>query len=643
MAPLNFSTLSQEPVPDGTIRKTFDAYESPRIKTNNTDAQVATESIPTGNIAAGGQNSLKLDSQPIQNLEVNDIAGGLVFNPYHPLIKSARTPIGSWVQLFTNDSCTGVGKTIHSNTQNVSEDVATYCARGSGLGNESYPLSQIDRQVGQDNSGNNYTSGQSGTSTYDQNEIGGPKRHKCFVGDFDTTDVNGGDYGCLKGGVHYPTFCQLGDYVETQANCKSQCLGVKDTDTTRTYCHNALRRLCQKDTGDPIKTDSQGQLVGSQEDYLTRTTCQVFCGGPDEVGSTFCQNRKKDYCSSPGNIWNSNRLLYCQNYWGDDVIQKRNDIELACGGELSDPEGTQHIFTDNGCAKLCGGGLNDIDPGYCKQKRIDYCGTTRRDQDGNVVPTLFSPECFNFCGGNPESCEDSLRNICKQRVLEIVPELVDNPNYKLTTEDLNNIFQYLENTKDSQGKPLSNYCGCFLPEQVYQSYIDTMAQQFEDAGYSMAQLQSGQLSGEPECIYPPCRDGLQTSAQAASRAAGNCGTCVQQMLISLKDSNVGNCIIASNEASCGGDGSIQPIEGSAALEETKKACGGSSTDPIDPDTIEPSTLDDIDKTITFTVLGTVGGIILLFILVYAVYKNVGRKKKKVPLLVSFMFDPSIPF
>lgn len=550
-------------IPDGTIRKTWDMYEHGGFGGTNLGAKNKVNTAGVQNTAGfidGAMDSpfpsgtfFKKDGFPYSGWGFCDCNG---INPkcdtscpVRGRLSSYKLPIGAWARTYRDlNTCNerpgeyamwGAGK-FGAKPEQLPDDISTHCSGGANLG-------------------------------YNQTLPNTPEGNSCVYGGNMST---GDDERCFISGIQYPVFCQLGDYIETQSECRNQCQDVTSTDSVidRNYCNYAYDRLCSKQVGDPLKNDDDGNPILSDKNYITESTCQGYCGGPGtspvDMSST-CRQSKIDYCSKPGQDWgiSTDRLDYCKDFWGSPGNFNSNQINTACGAELIDPTGNQNIFTINGCSNICAGGGGDIDTTYCDGKRLEYCQGTKADGS----PALFSPECFSFCVGDPDRCEASLRNVCKTKIKEVVPN-IDTVGYEPSEEDLEKIKTLLKTTVDSQGRPLERYCGCLLPEAVYTAYIDSVAEQFENAGYSMEQLQSGQLSGAPECIFPNCRDGLKTASQAANTTNGTCGTCVQNILLDLTDAEVGRCVIASNSARCQTtDGTVEPIQGQAN-DTTKQLC-----------------------------------------------------------------------
>lgn len=544
-SPLPFDTLSNDPVPDNTIRTYWDAYTD-RNFGNNMGRRFPVKPSSCAQIPPEERNIkcyqlTKLDAkdkhwsnQTFTFVDGNEVRSGRY--------SSGRVPIGAWAATYNLDAPGNVCVDAYrDNTlywgafprnddptlfpRRIPENIATDCAGGSNSIYEAPNFETIDDLV-------ELSNGQ--TIRYD--DIWPATTNKCFVGqESAVANVE----GCLKGGVHYPTFCQLGDYVETVPECKQQCassitaFGEQDT-----YCHFAKDRLCGKQIGDRIKRDPNGNDVLSDKNWITEPVCITYCGSPTEVTpSNRCNTAKKDFCRNP-NSWpgicpdanqpdNICTPHYCFRYWDDDDRFNTQDIDEACADKLLNSSSDENITTGYGCGKLCPGGFGDIDKDYCDSKRVQYCFSNEDN--------LFSNFCFDFCKENPDLCVTNLRTYCDSIVDQ------NRTDGQINFDDL---FNYLENT-DAGERKLKDYCGCFLPTAVYDEYTNKLEEQFNLLGF---ELDFTGYNATPNCMYPQCAG--TTALKTVAQENEVCASCLQSVFVSINNSTIDGDLAISQAASC---------------------------------------------------------------------------------------------
>ncbi len=250
---LSFNTVSKTGIPPGTIRTTWDKYMEPGFRGNLSERF----------------NRANLNGQCLGSIFPNNMSSG-------------KVPIGAWVRVH-DGSCVNnsisdsfiYGSGVHSGSsfpQRLTDDVALNCAGGSALSYNEYPSATTD---------------------------------KCFIGTSSLRKQNVDNN--TQGGVHYPVFCQLGDYVETVFDCKLQCASndVANLDPANdNYCHFAKERLCGKLTGEPLKKNADAtEAILSDRDWIREPICGTFCGGPGAITSKKCYENKHKYCKDPRG-WN---------------------------------------------------------------------------------------------------------------------------------------------------------------------------------------------------------------------------------------------------------------------------------------------------------------------------------------------------
>lgn len=495
MAPISWNTKTLTSVPDNTIRKTWDAYGGDNF---------------TGiNIGETFPNITNLDGLPYKDVHTEKKCGGgpiqrkRCSKPYWVgNYNSGKVPIGGWAEVWDgscgsgfllNDLTYGVGK-FSSLPKTLPDDMATNCAGGSGLGFNKYPTkNHLTRYI------------DTSATTTDE----------CYFGQGHAYEKN--KENCFRAGVHYPTLCQLGDYVDQVPQCKAQCISARSTDSggARNYCHSAYERLCGKMIGDPLKKNAFNDVINSTKNYITEPECQKYCGYANEDSNNICKEKKRNYCLKPES-W-PDAADYCYDFW--QKFPNTLELNQACGDTLIDSGSPNNIKSGKGCGYLCRGGVNgtlDVHRGYCQTKRLEYC-----TKDNNIEEGY----CYEFCKDNPDLCELYLQN-----------------EYCVDKKDK------LDLPVGNSGRKYSDYCGCMMDTQFYEDYVHDVFKEFKEGGYEIQGISN--IRTEPECIYPKCKSGaILTSAQAQNK--NNCGaSCIQVMLNKFNASSLTGDFLANQSAQC---------------------------------------------------------------------------------------------
>ena len=439
MAPLTFTTKSLEPVPNDTIRKTWDPYTSINFGGTNI-GKPKTSKLPTISKLGGTYKHMK-------NIFV-------MYPNFHQLktYSSGRVPIGAWAEVSNNAGrrlsllqkfnppcgTNIVDKMVYGEgdytgpqfPEHLTDDVATNCAGGSGLTFNEYPTTKEDNFI---NKKDAFTTKQ------------------CFYGN--RTPPQDKDQ-CLKGGVQYPVFCQLGDYVATNPKCAQQCSGVRpvgaDGAPKATYCNYAYDRLCGKLIGDPVKKDKLNALVRSDKNWIKEPVCMNYCGTASDKSSELCQQHKLSYCTT-GGPFDEDKTSYCSEF-----CMANEDL----------------CFVDKSIMdKLCP--VNSSAPTALCDKYIQKeCSNTT---------ALPSERCFNFCKSNPELCMDTLKEFCegKQNRLD---------------EPVDGLPQ----------KKYSDYCGCIQDISEYDKYKTSVIESLISRKLRIALGNDNVESNH--CIFPNCNE-----------------------------------------------------------------------------------------------------------------------------------------
>jgi len=330
---LPFNTFSNEAVPDGTIKTTYDTFYKENTNTFlNPDQRGVLD----------GSSCTKLN-----------FPGGFQGFTGHYM----RTPTGSWGTLTDNSSCNGGTHYFHKSPQKLTDDIATNCAGGSALG-----YNQFLRD------GNNKSCSFLERITNDN-----------FIRVKSSQSRS-------KGGVHYPTFCQMGDYVSTVPECVDQCKDISPNPegVGDNYCNFAKNRLCGKLKGDPIKKNSTGSdTINSDKNWILDDMCIDYCGGPDaDDTDPTCLENKNNYCSKPDD-WYSNEIInedigltkaqYCKTFWTKNFnIDAANN---ACRVNLTKSFNIdENLLSNKGCGILCPpDGKNQVNKDFCDEMGVEFC------------------------------------------------------------------------------------------------------------------------------------------------------------------------------------------------------------------------------------------------------------------------------
>lgn len=556
---ISFDTTIKEPVPENTIKNIWDQFKDSGYRNTNL-AKVYNQGFLDGtDKKATLEKKYKTPNLPNKR-------------PYYVgQISSAKVPIGGYGQIV-RDQCGGrVSNSIYyggkgannsSFPQRMSDFISTECSGGSEYSNVYNEYTKTTKNI--------------------KNNNNGDESNQCFIG-IPQVEVNDGER-CLVGGVHYPSFCQLGDYINTQEKCQDHCKGTRSLDPLKTFCHYAKDRLCGKQVGDQLKKNGFDVILKSDRNYIREPICTDYCGGPGETSSGICKSHKRDYCTRRENWPDAGE--YCYDYWKANF--NTSEMNDACKDKLELSSSPENITTGKGCGKLCEGEGLDINESYCNMRRLGYCTANKNNMETNY--------CFNFCKDHPDLCETYLNEYCKGK------------------EDK------LDQKVGVEGKKVSDYCGCFLGTDYYDKYKDEIFKQFQQGGYKIEGVSN--IRSEPECIFPECKSGsILTSDQRNN--IPNCGTnCVQVMLNDFNNAQVNGDYLASQSANC--TNIVKTETGDTSDNNSNDIIDDSSSDTIDDsssDTISSNTSDNIN-----IIIGSVCGIIILICIVVMVV--IIRKERK---------------
>lgn len=385
----------------------------------------------------------------------------------------------------------------------IPDEIATGCSAGSDNRRGEYVRADGGYQIPHD---------------YKENI---PKDDRCFLG---TNDIKQKDsILCTKSEVDWPTFCQLGDFIESQPECNTRCVNVVEDNKTNEnqYCHDAYERYCEKKTGDKLKRDpvTKDIVLSDNNKIKDSSVCLNYCGAAQ---SPKCKKIKTDICTRSKEEWKTLDWLpdYCKTYWSENM--DRVAADNVCEAELLDPLGAQNVFSRTGCGKLCD--HTDVNETYCRDKKTKFC--TANDTN------MLTDNCINFCSNikNKGACDKYLggeAGMCTRLGIK-------------SEEDLD---KYIPGTQ----KQYSDLCGCMMNTDFYETYIESITKKYKELGYDIASA----IDVSPECAYPKCKQGSAMTLEQANRIeAGLCKDCVQIMFQNLSGSFVDSEIAASQSANC---------------------------------------------------------------------------------------------
>lgn len=486
MALRDFNDRDRDPVPNNTIRKTWDAYYDENLSGQNIGQKY---------------NDAHLDGREYSNTHnYKHCKVGNLGCILKGRFSSGRVPIGGWARVHDGDcndkiiadiAWRGDGWNNSSWPEKLPEEIATDCAGGYKYDWEKTPTTNSDRR-------------------YQKNRD--RRTHTCTIGILDTP--NDDEENCMVGGVQWPVFCQMGDYAGTQEECRRQCKGRIAGFGSDNYCKWALDRLCGKTPDDYIKKDGYNNRVKSDRAWIKEEVCKDYCGSAKTKRSDLCENHKRKYCRSKTSWPGADE--YCFDFWSENP--STSDMNNACGHKLTDELSDENVTKDKGCGFLCRGEGQDVNPQWCNSKRREYCTKSTNN--------MFSQYCFNFCKDNPDLCEEYLqKTVCPR----ITNEKMDLP---------------VGNT----GKKFSDWCGCMRSTQFYEDYKDKVLNAFRNKGYNIEGIAS--IRTEPECMYPKCKGGAIMSSDQQNNAKHCGSDCVQIMLNNFDDSEINGDFYAQQSAKC---------------------------------------------------------------------------------------------
>jgi hypothetical protein len=474
---LAYNTRSKVPVPENTIKSKWDAYTSPLYQGENISEKYDINQI-------GGAYHNKHTGKKC----TRRILGKCRKYVYPGSMSSAKVPIGAWAEAYDGQCFTGSVTNRFDYPSDVlgeklSDDTATRCAGGSSLGYHEFLTK--DSKTNIDN-----------TSDITSNE--------CIVGSVSVSRPN--IENCFVSGIQYPVFCQMGDYIATNDECKRQCDNSTSLNNANNYCNWSYDRLCGKVKGEAIKRDAKGKLIQSDRNWITDPICEKYCGGPRDFSNKECRENKGKYCSTPSSWPNAGE--YCLEFW--KTFPNVGEMDKACKQKLiNDP--IENIATGVGCSSLCRGAGLDVDNKWCNEKRLEYC----RDQNNK---NLFNPYCYRFCKDQPDLCAQSLRETCGEFVSNM-DDIVPGTQLKY-----------------------HNFCGCLQDEAFYENYKNKILGSIQDRGY---EITPSEFSSNPKCIYPTCtNNSIMTTFQQSDECSGE--ECVMDIIKNysyLYDTDIEKCTI----------------------------------------------------------------------------------------------------
>lgn len=385
-------------------------------------------------------------------------------------------------------------------SSHVPDDVAVGCSGGWDMGQKEWPKTL-----------NGYQFRNSNQSTHTG------KSDECWVGVAPPNAQD--DVVCTTAGRYNKTFCQLGDYVYSDKDCKALCEDTRYGGAGHDYCKHALDRVCAAVPGEPIKRLSDGKTLvkisDTNQPMFHQQICQDYC---DTAESNKCKDIKTKACSQNGiNAWKNDPKVgeYCKAFWRNNM--DTTSMNKVCKDPMTKHESGQSAFSGKGCGFLCKKGLSNVSDAWCEDRKADYC--TRNDAQ------MLTKDCGEFCEKYPERCEKYLHGMCQKLDLKTEEQL----NAKVGTTGYN----------------WAHWCGCMQPTSFYQDRTDERLAKFDELGYNVR----GTTDISPECSYPLCIEGsIMTESQKKNKESGHCKQCVQLMLQTFENATFINSEIANQQA-----------------------------------------------------------------------------------------------
>lgn len=439
--------------------------------------------VPAGTISNIGAvfKDPKLKGDTVQYEISKDSSKKSFSNPMNENISSIEAPIGTWVASYgayrppnyppTLPDIDGVFLGKYSWGNNLSK------RHGQDV---NYNIAEYHPDIAKDCGRTFFNQG----NTTERDIGNGEKTTKCIMADVQVPWDNKIQF--VEYGLHYPTFCQLGDFVLSNNDCRSQCKDEEQklSGESSTYCDFAMNRMCSLKKGDPFDREIQTQTINnpfgddievpflgdklSDKDYIKdEPECVSYCGTsfhPSEQTSKKCKEAKRSMCARKSNNWNitdpSGMLTYCMSFWSEGDQLDIPGIERVCGEKLSDPSSVENVFGSTGCANICGAsGIPEVNKLYCDDKRLEYCS---KNDPISGKPLIFTKKCFDLCKEKPDECKSLLESSCIDKFNEEFLPFEEgdlDENNDLTEDKYNEIENWLENEED--GVKIKNYCGCF--------------------------------------------------------------------------------------------------------------------------------------------------------------------------------------
>jgi hypothetical protein len=119
---------------------------------------------------------------------------------------------------------------------------------------------------------------------------------ECAIGI--SADIQGVDnyspmrHRSLESGVHYPSFCQLGDFIFEDEKCKEICIPSKDASDPGddNFCNYAYDRICAKQKYTPLVAEHCAKLSDAEcEDFNNVANCELDTKTKKDI-DTYCLN-----------------------------------------------------------------------------------------------------------------------------------------------------------------------------------------------------------------------------------------------------------------------------------------------------------------------------------------------------------------
>lgn len=467
------------------------------------------------------------------NLNENKWANGILIgttaqDEIKEPVKSIKVPLGSYIDVSGDGSkCTRTtlptGEVAYFGSSDNERNPGTRYIIPKG-DMTTYTQALLD---------NNYTSNQkdilltddTATRCANPQDTLNPHNNDCWIGVVFKDPIQP-EKGCFKSGIHYGSYCQLGENIftdtcQTAGACLESTTFPKDPKDD-TYCEHAIRRVCNKGTLDNCSKDTK-----CSKNWFMENECKNYCGPTPEQYNENCIDTAQRHCGDPEFF--KNNKDYCKKVWTRaSELNKFNPtyvdnlFKTEINNENLEQNNVMYYIKDNkkvldGVANLCSPG-NEINKNYCMDKKKKFC---------MAGDNMKLKECLDYAKDATVVTKVDSKVYSKDELVRFLQDGIckDVQNHDDMDEEIVDPF-----TNSSHAK-LGNYCGCVMNDKFYDQY-------FQDV---KANIKTTGSFEDKNCFYPYCDQeapGLNTQA---------CPDCVQNIISNIDESTFDDTTININQ------------------------------------------------------------------------------------------------